>query len=109
MKTKNKKQSKIKKSKLPEFLRPYLWSVKIEDLDLEKDKIYIIHQILAFGNLKALKWLFETYSLKEIKKIFLSHPLRVYREPTFLFVKEILLEIKEKKDIKKYVPKKITI
>ncbi|MCD6085778.1 hypothetical protein J7J41_02185 [bacterium] len=109
MKIKNKKQSKIKKSKLPEFLRPYLWSVKIEDLDLEKDKIYIIHQILAFGNLKALKWLFETYSLKEIKKIFLNHPLKIYREPTFLFVKEILLEIKEKKDIKKYVSEKITI
>jgi hypothetical protein len=28
-------------------LQPLLWSVKIKDLDLEKDKIFIINQVLA--------------------------------------------------------------
>lgn len=95
---------KKKKSKLPEDLQSVLWSVKIEDLDLEKDKFYIIHQILSFGNFDELKWLFNNYSFGEIKKVFLEHPIRVYRPQSFNFIKDIFLKIKNKKiNEKKYV------
>jgi len=92
------------KNSLPKSLQPILWSVKIEDLNLEKDKIYIIHQILAFGNLKELKWLFNNYLLKEIKEIFLKHSIRIYRPQAFNFIKKIFLMIPSAKiDKSKYV------
>ena len=93
-----------KKTKLPKKLQSVLWSVKTEDLDLDEDKVYIIHQILSFGNLKELKWLSRNYSFRNIKEIFSEHPIRVYRPQSFNFIKEIFLKIKDKKlDEKKYV------
>ncbi|MGB2761943.1 MAG: hypothetical protein WBC21_00135 [Minisyncoccales bacterium] len=92
------------KTKLPKDLQSILWSVKVEDLDLQEDKVYIIHQILSFGNFKQLKWLLGNYSLSEIKKVFLEHPIRIYYPPSFNFIKDIFLKIKNKKiNEKKYV------
>ena len=79
--------------KIPEQLQPFLWSVRVNQLDLDKDKVYIINQILAYGGLKEIKWLFKNYPLKTIKEIFLYHPIKTYRPQTFNFVKEILLEM----------------
>ncbi len=94
----------IKKSnKLPEFLQPFLWSVKVNELDLKKDKVYIINQILAYGNMETLRWLFSNYSDNEIKMIFLEHSTRIYRESAFNFVKNILLDIKRPLNSNKYV------
>ncbi len=91
--------------KAPKFLQSVLWSVRIEDLDLKEDKFYIIHQILSFGNLKELRWLFDNYSIKEIKEVFLKHPLKVYRPQSFNFVNKILLKIRNRNlNIKNYVP-----
>lgn len=72
----------MKSKKLPKFLQSFLWSVKIEELDWWTDRIYIIHQILSFGDVKALKWLFRNYSREEIKRVFLEHPMRIYRSPS---------------------------
>ena len=90
-------------NKLPKFLQPFLWSVKVGDLDLEEDKVYIINQILACGDMDALRWLFSNYSAAEIKNIFLTRSIRIYREPAFNFVKNILLGIKKSLNSKKYV------
>jgi hypothetical protein len=79
------------------LLQPILWSRDIKNLNLEKDKVYIINQILAFGTLGHLKWLFKTYKAKEITDTFLRHPLKIYQRSTFHFVKEILLELEKKK------------
>lgn len=83
----------MKNRKIPSFLQAVLWSVDIKDLNLEEDKIYIINQILAYGGMEELKWLFKTYPLKTIKAVFLKHPIKTYRAPTFNFVKEILLDL----------------
>lgn len=59
---------------------------------------------MAFGGLKELEWLFNVYSKKTIKQIFLNHPIKTYRASTFNFIKEIILDLKGKKLIKeKYV------
>lgn len=92
------------KNKLPKELQPVLWSVKIEDLDLIKDKVYIINQILSYGNLSQLKWLFKNYSFSEIKNVFLKHPIKIYRLQSFNFIKEIPLKIKKKLNEKRYIP-----
>ncbi|PIQ69725.1 hypothetical protein COS55_03625 [Candidatus Shapirobacteria bacterium CG03_land_8_20_14_0_80_40_19] len=79
--------------KVPKELQPFLWSVKTDQLDCQKDKIYIINQILAYGGLKEIKWLFKNYPLKVVRDVFLHHPIKTYRASTFNFVKEILLEV----------------
>ena len=76
----------------------------MDQLNVQKDKVYIINQILAYGGLKEMKWLFKTYSLPTIKEVFLHHPIKTYRPQTYNFVKEILLDMEETPLIKeKYV------
>ncbi len=92
-----------KEKKIPKFLQPYLWSVKVEELGLRKDRVYIINQILAFGDVEALEWLFKNYSIKKIRNVFYGYPIRIYRDSGFNFVKNILLDIKKPINSKKYV------
>jgi hypothetical protein len=89
---------------IPKSLQPILWSVKIEDLNLKKDRVYIIHQILAFGSLEQLKWLLKNYSLKEVREVFIKYPLKIYRPQSFNFIKNFFVKIENKKlDEKKYI------
>lgn len=82
------------KIKIPKKFQSYLWSVDVKNLDLEKDKDYIIHQILSYGDLEAIKWLFKVYGKKTIKEVFLKHPYKVYSDAHLCFVKNLLLGLK---------------
>ncbi|MCX6384849.1 MAG: hypothetical protein NTV16_10325 [Actinobacteria bacterium] len=72
-------------------------------MDLENDKIYIIHQVLSFGDIDEIRWLFKNYSLDEVKIVFINTPKRIYTRPVFLFIKDYILKIKTGLDEKKYV------
>jgi hypothetical protein len=61
--------------KIPKSLQWIFWSYKIESLDLQRDKDYIIPQVLNYGTEKELKWLFKVYPEKEIKKV-IKNPRR---------------------------------
>ena len=98
-----KSKTENKKTSLPKNLRGILWSKNINDLDLENDKIYIIHQVLSFGDIDEIRWLFKNYSLGEIKIVFINTPKRIYTRPVFLFIKDFILKIKTGLDEKKYV------
>ncbi|AKM82812.1 hypothetical protein A2422_02485 [Candidatus Woesebacteria bacterium RIFOXYC1_FULL_31_51] len=89
--------------KIPLNLQSILWSKDIKNLDLQKDKIYIIHQILAYGTWDNIKWLFNTYDTLIIKKIFSLKPEKDYSEKSYNFAKNILLEINNNLDKTKYV------
>lgn len=92
------------KKKIPRWLQPTLWSVKVENLDLKEDKVYIINQVLAYGGWRDFKWLFKTYTKKTIRKVFIHQPLRIYNSMNFNFTKEILLRLNNiKLDSRKYV------
>lgn len=80
--------------KLPKKLQSVLWSVNIDHLDLEKDKYYIIHQVLIYGSLNDLKWLFAAYTRSEIIETFLI-PYKNYPRPIFYFVKNYILGLKK--------------
>lgn len=82
---------------IPLELQPILWSKNVKDLDLEKDKNYIIHQILSYGNLKQIRWLFKVYKREEIKKVFLEFPKKIYQPAVFYFVKKFVLKLRKKK------------
>lgn len=56
---------------LPKFLEPFLPSYDISKMDLHNlhDKKLIIEAVLNQGTMKEIKWLFKTYSLREIKML----------------------------------------
>lgn len=83
--------------KMSGFLQGVLWSKDIRNLDLEKDKIYIIHQILSYGNLKQIKWLFKIYKLKKIQEVFIKYPKKIYTPPVFYFIKNFILGLQKKR------------
>ena len=80
-------------NQVPNFLQSAVWSVNTKNLDLQKDKAYIINQVLAYGDVKDLKWLFKTYPSQTIKNVFLKKPIKTYRPQAYNFAKNILLEI----------------
>lgn len=58
-----------------------------------------------FGALSDMKLLTKRYSVDQVKKIFISRPMKIYTKPAFHFIKDILLELKSVKgvDESKYV------
>lgn len=82
---------------IPQSLQGVLWSKSVDKLDLEKDKNYIIHQILMYGTLDHWKFLQTLYPLEEIKKVFLNHPDKIYTKPALHFVKNYLLNLEKEK------------
>lgn len=83
--------------KIPKRLQSILWSKSIDKLSLKDDKNYIIHQVLMYGDLRDIKWLFDTYSRDKVQEIFIKHPKKVYTLPAFNFVKDIVLDLGDKK------------
>ena len=79
--------------KLPKKLQSVLWSVNIDNLNLDRDKYYIIHQILSFGSLDEISWLFSNYPKKEIIEVFMVS-YKDYFRPRFYFIKDALMGLK---------------
>ena len=72
-----------KEKKLPEIpksLQGILWSVNVARLDLERDKNYIIHQVLAYGNLEQIRWLFQVYGRQGVKDVFMKDMLSTFKK-----------------------------
>lgn len=78
----------------PKSLQAILWSSDVNQLDIEKNKGYIIHQLLMYGNLDELRWLFQTYSKRTVVDIFLSHPAKLYPKEMFPFIKDYILGLR---------------
>ena len=78
---------------IPRQLQPLLWSADSKALDVKRDSIYIVHQILSYGSLEHLKLLFTLYSKEEISDIFTKHPKRLYQPAVYYFIKNIVLEL----------------
>ncbi len=78
--------------KIPKKLQPVLWSTNVNLLDSERDKYYIIHQVLIYGTFEDLKWLFEHYERQEIINVFLNKPYKNYPRNVFYFVKNYILD-----------------
>jgi len=85
------------KKKIPKELQPLLWSKSVGKLDLGRDRNYIIHQILSYGDLKHLRWLFKVYKNRDITDVFVRFPQKIYQPSVFYFVKNFILHLKTKK------------
>ena len=78
------------------------WSRTVKKIDPEKDKTYIIHQVLMYGGLNDIEMLKKTYSLAEIKNTFIKYPSKIYTPQAFNFISKFILDIKNS-NAKKYV------
>ena len=86
------------------FGQGILWSKDIKNIDLEGDKIYIIHQVLSYGKIEQIKCLFKIYEPREIIDVFSNHPKRIYSPAVFNFIKNFILDLeKENLPMNKYV------
>lgn len=80
---------------VPRSLQGLFWSKNIANLSLKKDRNYIIHQVLMYGSLKDINWLFNTYPANEIKEEFVKKPVKIYTKPSFNFVEKIILNLED--------------
>lgn len=83
--------------KIPKRLQAVLSSVNVKTLDLRRNRDYVIQQVLLYGSLKEIKWLFKTYGQKQIVDSFVNHPIRMYPKETFHFIKNFILRLRDKK------------
>jgi len=98
-----KKDIIIKKNNIPDSLQAILWSKNIKDIDCCSDKVYIIHQVLAYGDMEEIRWLFTVYPKDEIRGVFISYPYRIYTRPVYFFIKDFILNIKKDMNEKEYL------
>ncbi|MEW6067170.1 MAG: hypothetical protein AB1610_02575 [Nitrospirota bacterium] len=87
----------MKIKKIPAKLQPFLWSKSVEKLDRDKDNVYIIHQILSYGDFKEIRQLFRIYNRREITEIFIRSPKKIYQPSVFYFIKNHMLGLKNRK------------
>ena len=69
------KSIKMDSITLPSFLKGCLWSYDLDALDVQKDFKRIATNILIYGNVKQVNWLFDNFSKKQIHSI-LTDPLK---------------------------------
>ena len=93
--------------RLPKQLQSVLWSVNTDNLSSERDKYYIIHQILSYGRLTDISWLMHNYPRKEINEVFMVS-FKDYARPRFYFVKDAVLGLKQWHPDEKYYVKNIS-
>ena len=88
---KENRQEEIKKIKIPLNFQGILWSADVKNLNLEKDKTYITHQVLMYGTLEQIKWLFKACGKGTVKKVFLEEPKKIYRPAMFHFIRNFII------------------
>ena len=89
---------KTNKTEIPPKMRWLFWSYDINSLDLEKDRDYIISQVLNYGTWDDVRWLLKTYSEEEIKKIVKKPQRGLWFEKVLNFWTTIF-NIRLKKDV----------
>lgn len=59
---------------IPSYVRPFLWSYDISELDGERDKKRIITNVLNQGTKEATDWLFSRFGKNDIREA-IEYPL----------------------------------
>ena len=77
---------------LPKFLQPYVPSYDVSSLDKSGPGVAgeIITQVLNLGDDKAVSWVFDNYTLDEIRNVVKKPQKGVWNEESLNYWKEIL-------------------
>ncbi|MEI6650125.1 MAG: hypothetical protein WCL23_01680 [Candidatus Moraniibacteriota bacterium] len=70
-----------------------LWSRDARTLDFERDKEYIINQVLRYGSMEDIAWLKSHYASEVLERVFLGHPQKIYSPEALNFVVKIILNL----------------
>lgn len=72
-------------------------------LDLTRDRVRIIHHVLAYGSIEDWRWLRKTYSLPTIRRVFREHPMQVHTAPSLHFASTFLLGVRPPRYANRYL------
>lgn len=77
---------------LPKFLQPYLPSYDVTKFDKDAPGVSneIVTQVLNLGDDKAVAWIFDNYTLGEIKNVVKNPQRGVWNEESLNYWKKIL-------------------
>ena len=90
-------------ARIPKNLQGILWSKAVSEIDPKTDRVYLIHQVLRYGSLKDINWLFHFCPRSQVIKTFLEAPLPVYDLHSFNFVRSYILKIENGLDQNAYI------
>ena len=87
---------------MPIEFKKYFWDVEFEKLDLEKNKRYIISRLYCYGDLKAIRWIKQAYTKKDIEEVAkksrnLTPLVANYLQQQFHLKKEQIMDYKTRK------------
>lgn len=77
---------------VPQRLQSLFWSAHIKQLDIDRDKPYIIHQVLSHGNLEDIRWLLNTYTKQTVLDVFRHTPYKAYEAARYHFIVRTILQ-----------------
>lgn len=55
-------------TKLPRNLYRYFWDIEPEKLDPKKYPTYVISRLFEYGDIEAIRWMFQHYSKRKLKE-----------------------------------------
>ena len=79
---------------IPEDIKPLLWYLKRNSLDVEKDKHDIIMNIVNEGTMQQWRWLVDAYGKEEIRRV-LEQRLATEFHPESRHLAELLFDVKQ--------------
>ena len=59
----------MKAEKLPKSLKPFFWDVNFNNLDLNKNRTYIVCRVLEKGDFEDIKVVFDEYGKEAIVQV----------------------------------------
>ncbi|MDO8610060.1 MAG: hypothetical protein Q7R95_05900 [bacterium] len=83
---------------LPQSVKAVLWSYKLDRIETHKHKKIIVSQVLNFGSIEAIEWLFKQYGFAEVAKEANTIPLLQWNKKS-LSLWKIVLSINPKNRI----------
>lgn len=69
----------------PKFLKSLFWEFDLSELDIKNHRYFIVERILEKGKIDSIKWLFENFSMAEIRNVIESSRNLTSRTRNFWF------------------------
>lgn len=77
-------------TRIPERLKPYFQEYNTEQLDIKRDANLVILRVLEFGGWDEIRWLFELYGAKRIRRFIRSYGERSLKPVSFNYWRKLL-------------------
>ena len=79
-------------AKIPTEFKKYFWDVEFDKLDFKKQKNFILDRLLNYGTFDAFKWIFNTFTNDEVKRLIRNQGKHSLSRNSYLFWGKIARE-----------------